>query len=167
MTNNVNDCSIESLNFHDCKIYAVGFNNEKSEFLIDIDFINEWIESENEYMFRVFPCTLVFENAWNVEIDISTDIDLIIDSITCVNPRIPKNIDYLPPLTKEYDWSIELLQGQIQFTSIGFHAYQRGESKISKSQSLGLNERGGVSLDKSGIKVLHSKTFINDYVSQT
>ncbi len=142
----------EDINFHDCKIYAIGFNTEKNQLLIDIDFITEWItKNDNKnYSFCVVPSTLVFENVWDVNMDISMDMELIIDTISRSNPVIPKNIDYLSKSAKEYDWTIELLQGEIRFKSIAIKICQRGETFKQKMQVINLKHRGGISLKEEG-----------------
>ncbi|MEA4915906.1 hypothetical protein SDC9_189404 [bioreactor metagenome] len=100
-----NKVALEDLVFHDCKIYGFGFNIENNELLVDIDYIEEWIKEENDdyYSFVVFPSTLIFENVWDLNIDISTNIELIIDNIERSNPNIPRNISYLPNFSREYD----------------------------------------------------------------
>lgn len=142
--------TVEDINFHDCKVYSLGFNSEENQFLIDIDFIVEWIEKHGYYLFQVVPSTLVFENVWDLNIDISMDAELIIDNIKRLNPTTPRNIKYLSPATKEYDWTIELLQGEINFKSIGFRIYKRKEVRKQKSQSIKMEERGGFSLEEQG-----------------
>lgn len=150
---NLSKYILEDLNFHDCKIYAIGFDEKKYELLIDIDFIEEWIESENQYKFRVAPATLVFNNVIDLDIDISMNTSLIIDSIGRSNPQIPKNIKYLQPLSKEYDWIIETLQGEIRFKSIGLIIYQREGSIISDSQYYEIKDDRCFSLEKKGVKI--------------
>ncbi|MDH6310479.1 hypothetical protein M2451_004015 [Dysgonomonas sp. PFB1-18] len=142
----------ENINFHDCKVYAIGFNDETNEFLMDIDYIAEWINREKKtFTFNICPATLVFENIWNLNIDISMNVNLTIDNIERCNPHTPRNIKYLPPSSIEYDWNIELLQGQISFKSIGLSLFQRKTTLLSDKQFFTVGERGGVSLEREGI----------------
>jgi len=101
------------MNFHDCRVYAWGFEPDNNQLLIDVDYIFEWIKNEeNTYTFKVAPCTFVFENVWNLSIDIGMNMDLIINDIEIKNPVIPRNINYLSKEVKEYDWKIDFLQGK-------------------------------------------------------
>lgn len=144
--------SFEDIGFHDCKIYACGFDSEKNQLLIDIDFITQWIDSEGgTYSFGVLPATLIFENVWDLLLDVSMDINLFINNIERTNPVTPRNIDYLPINSKEYSWRIELLQGEICFKSIGFSMYYRQPELIQKSQTLTMEARGGICLKKEGV----------------
>ena len=104
----------------------------------------------------MIPSTLVFENVWDLNMDISTDLDLIIDNIERSNPCIPRNIEYLPDFSKEYNWKIALIQGEINFKSIGMKIYQRGKKIKQKSQTLEMENRGGIILEKNGLlRVIH------------
>jgi len=144
--------SFDALNFHDCRIYAIGF--EKNKLLFDIDFIEEWDLEQNEYNFKIYPATLVFENVWDIDINIEMDTDLIIDNIERNNPQIPRNIKYLLPYSKEYDWNIDLMVGEIRFKSIGLRIFQRKKIEISKNQNLTMQDRNGISLEEKGIQIV-------------
>ena len=137
----------DNLNWHDCKIYGLSFDDVNYKFFLDIDFIFEWIQSSNNdkgYMFKIAPATLVFHNVWDVNFNIDTNLSLDIDNISMNNPRFPKNKDVLPEIF-EYDWCIELLQGAISFKSIGFELHVRKPPIMMQMQSFGLKERGGIS----------------------
>lgn len=151
-----------NLNFHDCSIYAFGFDKESYQFLIDIDLIINWLEIGESFTFELCPATVVFNNAWDIEFDISINLDLIIDNISRTNPRIPKNIEFLPKSSIEYDWTIDTLQGSIKLKSIGMSIYQRKDLCRQKEQTLSFNKRDSISLNKEGQKlfpvVSHSST---------
>jgi hypothetical protein len=137
----------DNLEWHDCKIYGLAFDDVAYKFYLDIDFILEWIKPLNEdegYKFKIAPATLIYHNAWDVRFDIDTNLSLDIDSISMKNPHSPKNNAVLPD-TLEYDWVIELQQGAISFKSIGFELYIRKSPVINQMQTLGLIERGGIS----------------------
>jgi len=148
-----NKLFLNEISFHDCKVYAFGYDEKNNQFLLDVDYISsEWTLEENGYYsFDVVPSTFVFENAWNININISMDNAPIIDDIIRDNPIKPKNIDYLPENTLEYDWKIEFLRGEITFKSIGFSIFLRQEVIKQKSQSLTIDERKGISFKKEGI----------------
>jgi hypothetical protein len=137
----------DKIEWHDCKIYGFVFDDVTYQFYIDIDFIVEWIEPINEnegFKFRIAPATLVFKNVWDVVFEIETNLSLDIDNVSMVNPHYPKNNEILPEIF-EYDWTLTLQQGEISFKSIGFELYMRKSPELRPLQSLGLNERGGIS----------------------
>jgi hypothetical protein len=134
----------ENMGWHDCFIYAFSFG-DNYQFLLDIDYIFKWVEAGKKYKFWLSPCTLVFENTYDIVIDIeSSSGGLHIDEIIRENPQKPKNADFIKKET-EFDWIIETQQGSISFKSFGFKQYVRQTPKLLNSQSLGLTDRGGVS----------------------
>ena len=147
-----NKLFLNNISFHDSKVYAFGYDEKNNQFLLDVDYISsEWILGENGYYsFDVVPSTFVFENAWNIIIDISMDEPIIIDTIVRDNPKA-KNVDCLPKNAIEYDWKIEFLQGEITLKAIGFSIYQRKEATLQKSLNLTIDDRNGISLKKEGI----------------
>ncbi len=133
------------INWHDCKIHGLAFDEVEFKFYLDIDLILEWIEplsNEDGYKFKVAPATLIFSNVWNLVFDIDTNLALDIDSVSMQNPHYPKNKDYVHE--NEYDWNIVLQQGEISFNSIGFEIYIRKSPEIRDEQSFVLKERGGI-----------------------
>lgn len=145
----------DDLNFHDCHIYSFGFDSDNYELLFDMDFILEWHTDKPKWKFSVCPITIVFKNVYDIEMDINSNTQLIMDHIIKSNPRTPKNIDYLPADTLEYDWYFDLIVGgEIRFKSIGMTIYQRKEEIITTNQALTLEERGGFSLSKEGTIIL-------------
>jgi hypothetical protein len=138
----------ENIVWHDCKIYGLAFDDSTYNFYLDIDFICEWIEPTDEnksYKFKVAPATLNFHNVWDISFDMETNLSLEIDTITMNNPHSPKNKEILPKDILEYDWIIELQQGEISFKSIGFDMHLRELPTLKQAQTLGIKERGGIS----------------------
>jgi hypothetical protein len=134
----------ETMGWHDSFIYAFSFG-ENYQFLLDIDYIFKWVEAGKKYKFWISPCTLVFENAYDIVIDIeSSSGGLDIDDIIRENPKRPKNADLIKRET-EFDWTIETQQGSISFKSVGYKQYVRQTPKLLSSQFIGLTDRGGVS----------------------
>ena len=143
---------LDKISFHDCKVYASGYDEKSNQLLLDVDYISsDWVlEKNGYYSFSIVPATFLFENAWDIEINVSMNDALIIDRIERSNPKL-KNIDYFPENTVEYDWKIEFLQGEITFKSIGLSIYQRKKGIIQQSQSLTIDQRNGISLRKEGV----------------
>jgi len=127
---------------------AISFG-ERFQFKLDIDYIFQWIhpkENETYFSFWIAPCTLVFENVWDLRFDIhiSSDIELEIDDIRRDNAREARNAAYIDKKT-EYDWTIETHQGDITFKSVGFTQYVRKKPVYTSSQLLLPQDRDGVS----------------------
>lgn len=147
--------TLDNYNFHDCVIYSFGFDSDKYELLFDIDLIMEWHTDRPKWEFSVCPVTMVFKNVLDIEMNINSNTQLIMDDFFKTNPQIPKNIEYLPPNTWQYDWYFDLIVGgEIRFKSIGLVMYKRKEPILTKEQTLTLEERGGFSLCKRGKVIL-------------
>jgi hypothetical protein len=141
----------ESMGWHDSKIYGIAFE-EKSEFVLDIDYIFMWIkptEDQQAFKFWVSPCTLVFENVYNLNLDIemSEPFEIQISDVSRNNPQRPKNADFIHR-DIEYDWKMETNNGEISFTSIGYKQYVRELPKLLDSQTIGKEDRNGISFER-------------------
>jgi hypothetical protein len=137
----------ENMSWHDCKIHAMALGVNENEIIFDIDFIVEWItpsKEGNQYNFLVAPATLIFKNAYNINIDLTTT-EITIEEIYRENPVTPKNVNHITEKV-EFTWCIETNNGEISFKSVGFAQHLRKESIYSSSPSLNLNQRGGIVL---------------------
>lgn len=144
-----NDDSFDTMNWHDCKIYALYFDSENFELNFDIDYIVEWIKEKGpkgKFRFRLVPATLVFKNVHNIEIS-SDNIGLIILNITRQPLGKPVNGDIINA-SFEYQWVIETTVGEIAFKSIGYEQFARGEAVVLKSQAIGMKGRNGISFNR-------------------
>jgi hypothetical protein len=132
--------------WHDCLIHAISFNNEL-KLSFDIDYIFKWVLVGKKYKFWISPCTLIFENCYNIIFDLDMSIPrLEIDSISRENPKKPKNAEFIERQV-EFDWVMETQQGSISFTSVGFSQYVKKKPVFSNAQSFSQEERGGISFD--------------------
>lgn len=96
----------------------------------------------------VSPVTLVFNNVHSLEFDIySWNLSFDIDKLLRSNPKTPKNVESIGIDSIEYDWVINLQQGEITFNSIGFTKYIRKEPILLDRQNIGLLERCGINLN--------------------
>ena len=138
------DSDFENMSWHDCPIHGISFS-DNFKLLLDLDYISQWISKGKYFDFRLAPCTLVFENVYNVNLENSSTI-LTIDTVDRENSRKPQNADYIGRDT-EYDWFIDFVQGGMSFTSTGFKQYARRPAAIIRNQKLTLVERGGISFD--------------------
>lgn len=139
----------EKMDWHDCSIYGVSFLEEAYEFLLDIDYILEWIkptDSDEFYEFLVAPATLVFKNVYDICFDLEFDCRLNIESITRDEKVKCKNIN------NEYEWfwKIECQEGIISFRSLGFEMFINEKPTLSNSQRLG--RTNGIKFVRAQIK---------------
>jgi hypothetical protein len=145
------DADYDIMGWHDCLIYAMstGINNE---LILDIDYIWLWVDNKNEkrqFQFWISPCTLAFENVYDlsIDLDISVPFEIRIDSISRCNPQKCKNAEFVNK-DIEFDWIIETQQGEISFKSIGYKQYSRQIPRLLDKQEIGIEDRHGISFEK-------------------
>lgn len=138
------DADFDTMSWHDCPIHALSFN-KNHQLLLDIDYMFEWVLTNNKkhYKFWIAPCTLIFENVYNIQFE-SNYTSLIIDNVSRESPQIPKNAAHIG-IDTEYDWIIETTAGEINFTSVGYKQYVRQEPILLSTQEIDLTARGGIS----------------------
>jgi hypothetical protein len=141
------ETDFDNMQWHDNPIHAITFS-DNYELLLDIDYIFEWILKGKKYIFWISPCTLIFENVYDLTFDVGpTTPGFIIDFVTKENPQKPKNAEYINRDT-EFDWTIEMQEGTLKFKSVGFKQHVRQFPKLLSTQKLTLEERGGLSFEK-------------------
>jgi hypothetical protein len=135
-----------SITWHDIKIHAMAFDNENFKLLFDIDFILNWINPENakeNYKFEICPATLIFEFVWDLRLDIDSNLELNIDSVTKEEYNLRSEL--------EYTWHLNLIQGEINFKAKKFEIYFRKKPVISERQYFTLIEREGISFEYKNV----------------
>jgi len=145
------DVDFDNMNWHDSFIYALTLG-KKNELIFDIDYIFQWINptrERNYFNFWVSPCTLVFENVYELKLDIevSEPFEIEITDIQRDNPQKPKNADYILR-DIEYDWTIETNQGEIKFKSVGYKQFVRQTPTLLDKQRIEIEKRNGISFDR-------------------
>jgi hypothetical protein len=141
------EADFDIMGWHDCPVHALSFDSE-DKLLLDIDYMFEWVLKKNKrnYMFWISPCTLVFENVYDLVFE-TDHMTIIIDNISRENPRKPKHAqDSNTDL--EYDWTIETTVGVILFRSTGFKQYVRQAPVLISMQHVDLQQRGGISFNR-------------------
>lgn len=143
------EADFENMSWHDVHIHAISFGKDW-ELLFDIDYIFEWVQVNKILKFWISPCTLVFENVYDLVIE-AADLNgsLVIDSIERIDPTKPKNAEHINRDT-EYTWEIQLVRGFMSFKSVGFKQYVRTLPQFQISQELTRQQRGSVSFAKEG-----------------
>jgi hypothetical protein len=140
------EADFDRMGWHDVRVHAVAFLPDTFELMFDIDYILEWVypaPNETYYKFLVAPATLVFENVYEVVMELD-EPDFELDTIERKEPREPKNAQYIGRGT-EWLWSLEAHRGGMSFRSVGYKQYIRSEPVLSQSQTLEMGVRGGIS----------------------
>jgi hypothetical protein len=102
------DSSFEKTFWHDANIYAFAYLPDDSEFMLDIDFILEWIHPvppKINFKFWVAPAILVFEHVHDLKINLEPFYSIAIEEITRDNPCKPRNAEFINRDTK-WNWKI-------------------------------------------------------------
>ncbi|RYY00806.1 MAG: hypothetical protein EOO53_21235 [Gammaproteobacteria bacterium] len=142
----------DTMGWHDSLVYGISFG-ENFQLLFDIDYIFKWVLTGKTYHFWVSPCTLVFENVYDLKFDLEfSGIELEIDDVTRDNPQRPKNADFIGR-DVEMDWVIETQQGTISFKSIGYKQYVRQLPRYLPTQAIERIERGGISFETKSVEL--------------
>lgn len=115
--------------------------------LLDIDYIFQWIHPvppDQYFTFWVAPCTLIFKDAFDLQIDLNTagrNLDLEIDDLHLISKQEYNNKVF-------YEWHVELQQGDIRLKSYGLEQIVRNKQVYVKSQTIPLDQHGGVSFSR-------------------
>lgn len=151
------EADLPYLGWHNCVIHD--FTLERTDqpsapnFLLDLDYILQWLKP-NElgyFQFWTAPTTLIFYNVQSLRIEIDPlwkpPVLLEIDEIYLKreSPKSSKEI--------RYQGEISLRRGRMSFNAQGFKQIVRKPPKLSTMQHWGLEERGGVSFDKTPYKL--------------
>lgn len=115
------EADFEIMGWHDSQIHAMAFLSEDFELVFDIDYILEWIHpppGEIYFSFWVAPATLVFENIYDLELNLSSSSSFIeIETIE----RTALSLENI------YSWTIECQEGEIKFNASGYKQYFRAD----------------------------------------
>ena len=144
------EADFDVMGWHDSTLHAFAFIPDKFELLLDIDYILEWVdprEGETYFKFWVAPATLVFENVYDLKIDLEPVDGIELQDIRRTDPRVPHNAEFVGR-DKEWRWTIETDNGEITFGSVGFHQYFRKSAIFSRAYVIPLDERGGFSFER-------------------
>ena len=139
------DCKF--MGWHDAKVWSLLANPDEWEYLIDLDYIFKWVppkEGEKYYKFWVAPVTMVFKNAYKIDIDLeSQQGEIEVAELHMENPRKTENGKFT-----EYTFRFECQEGEITLNATGFKMYVRRDPILQQSQSIDLKERGGINFER-------------------
>jgi len=146
------DDDFDEMGWHDATIHGIAFGPGGFELCVDVDYIFKWVnppEGEEFFRFWVCPCTIVFENVYDLQLqaDPHGGPELSIDEVTRTDPRRPKNAEFIDRDT-EWLWTIDCHHGEIVFRAVGFRQYVRRAPILSQSQKFALADRGGYCFDR-------------------
>ncbi|MEN1973475.1 hypothetical protein WCE34_14290 [Luteimonas sp. MJ204] len=135
------------MGWHDVTIWSMVASPDDYEFLMDMDYIFEWVhptEGEVYYKFWIAPVTMIFENAHSIEIEIeSQDGCIEIDALHRENSRLTPN----GKLT-QHQYRFECQEGGIKLQATGFRMFVRQSPVLVQRQSLSMASRGGVNFSR-------------------
>jgi hypothetical protein len=142
----------EVMGWHDSRVWAMVAHEEKFEFAMDLDYIFKWVHpepGETNFKFWVAPVTMVFENAYDISIEIqSRQGGIEVADLHREEPSPTPNgalIDYL--------YRFECQEGEMSLRATGYRLYVRSEPRLMKGQYLSLEERGGISVERRALAV--------------
>lgn len=141
------EADFEQMGWHDANVHAVASLPDAFEFVLDIDYIFEWIHplpEETYFKFWVAPATLVFENVSELRIDLEPHSGIELQDIQRAESRKPRNADHINHDT-EWHWMLDTIAGEISFRSVGYKQYIRRAPILTKHQALEMDVRGGLS----------------------
>jgi hypothetical protein len=64
---------IDNAEYHDNTIHSIEFidENYESDLVLGIDYISEWINSDDGFKFKISPASLIFKNVSDIDIRIT------------------------------------------------------------------------------------------------
>ena len=92
------DHDFDVMGWHDVHVHGIAFKPDAFELYFDIDYIFAWIDPEppdKHYTFWVAPCTWVFSNVYDIEMDVGTSSGLEIADVSRELVGRPKNADFI------------------------------------------------------------------------
>ena len=137
----------DQMGWHDAKVWGMLADTEAFEFALDLDYIFDWIHpgSDEEYFeFQVAPVTMVFSMAHTIVIDIESQLGAIEVADLYRDDPVPTHRGE----GTQRKYRFECQEGEISLMSEGHTMYVRSSPVRLRAQSLGFEERGGVSFKR-------------------
>ena len=137
------DQDFEVMGWHDVTLWSMVAYPDNFEFLVDMDYIFNWVHpgpGETYFKFWVAPVTMVFENASDVRINVDSQqgcIEIAEFHRELLGPS--PNGKYT-----QYRFKFDCQEGEIALEATSFKMYLRRPPTLLDRQSFGLAERGGV-----------------------
>lgn len=141
----------DQMRWHDCLIHGVSFDLQRGKFFLDIDYIFSWVTpvpNDGTFQFWVAPSTLMFENVYDLSIDLEHETGWYIMSIDRKEEGAAPNAELIAE-KQDWKWCLETCFGEISFRSTGFTQYTRKVPRLTDQQYFGQSERGGSNFELS------------------
>jgi hypothetical protein len=135
----------DQMGWHDATVHAFAYEPDRSEFVLDLDYILKWIRPDaTHFSFWSAPATLVFEDVAGLAIELSPFPGFELSDIVRDDPQSVTDRDQLPEKS-HWRWTLGFFNGQITFRATGYTQYIRRAPTANTTQSLTLEDRGGIS----------------------
>jgi len=142
------DADFDLMSWHDATLWSMVADPDAFLFLLDLDYIFQWVPPEpNETYFKfwVAPVTMVFENAHTIGIDIhSAQGHIEIAGLYREAPALTPNGAFT-----EHTYHFECREGDVRIRATGFKMFVRRPPSLLGVQSFSLAERSGVSFSRN------------------
>ena len=142
------DSDFAVMGWHDTTVWSMLADPDEYEFLLDMDYIFQWVHpgaGETSFKFWVAPVTMVFENAHDVKIHIeSSQGGIEVADFHREEPEVTPNGQFT-----QHTYRFECQEGTISLKATGFRMFVRRAPVLLEGQSFSLPQRGGVSFERS------------------
>ena len=140
----------ERMGWHDAQVHAFAFVPESWELLLDLDYILEWVgpaEGERHYSFWSAPATFFFANVSDLKIELEPFPGFELNNIERSDLKTPDGGESTPS-SVHWRWTLGFFNGRVTFRATGFVQHFRLQPVFNTTQSLTLEERGGLSFGR-------------------
>ena len=138
------DANFDEMNWHDCPIYAMFIDYRSADFVIDADYIYEWLRPSQQgkpFSYLIAPVTLVFHSAVKVQVDLeSSFMPLRIAEVTREDRSFIGNTSL-----QDYRWIVQGHHGSIHLRAVSYTQYRRQQVIQTEHQGLSLEQRHDIS----------------------
>ncbi len=139
----------DEMSWHDNHVYA--FRIEKGEWgsgklTLDIDYIEEWLEVDGKFKFKIMPAALRFEDVTDIQLSLdykSVSAGICPFSIHTIERRVEQRRHYTAIVWKI---AINWPKGEIAFEASGFVQEAAGESVICDGQHIPAELRKNIAI---------------------
>lgn len=141
------EADFATMGWHDATIHAIALGPSDFTLVLDIDYIFAWRQPAagvGYFSFWVSPCTLVFHNVSDLDIDLKPFGRVTVSDLHRGEECIPRNAHAIGRHV-EWRWNIECDSGSISMRALGFRQYVRAAPVLSTHQVLEFEARGGIS----------------------
>jgi len=132
----------ELMTWHDNTLHGISFVDENfaNDLVLDIDYIEQWLDEAGHYRFKVAPAKLVFHEVSQLKVSLMSDgPQTMFAYLATINGIGREQIG-----ENRYKWVVDLLgckENSITFEASGFTQETYREAIISTSQHLTVDQR--------------------------